>query len=175
VSRTRAVTALPQSASAEAASAEAALAEAVLDSVVALASIVDSDPAPSPSIVVSDLGLASIVDSVVALASVDLVVDGKVDAAGGSIASKVLLTTDSELVTNNVTAQGGHHAPQKPAYAPAPPPHLRRFTPTTRHDTARVQARNALETRPPTLRACNGAGAHRNIARPGHWEAAVTP
>jgi len=159
VSRTRAVTALPQSAS-----AEAALAEAVLDSVVALASIVDSDPAPSPSIVDSDLGLASIVDSVVgldsvvalasivdsdpapslsivvsdlglasivdsvvgldsvvALASVDLVVDGKVDAAGGSIASKVLLTTDNELVSNNVIAQGGHHAPQKPAYAPAPP------------------------------------------------------
>ena len=122
MSRTRAVTALPQSAS-----AEAVLAEAVLDSVVALASIVDSDPAPSPSIVDSDLGLASIVDSVVgldsvvALASVDLVVDGKVDAAGGSIASKVLLTTDNELVSNNVIAQGGHHAPQKPAYAPAPP------------------------------------------------------
>jgi hypothetical protein len=153
VSRTRAVTALPQSAS-----AEAALAEAVLDSVVVLASIVDSDPAPSPSIVVSDLGLASIVDSVVGLDSVDLVVDGKVDAAGGSIASKVLLTTDSELASNNVTAQSGHHTPQKPAYAPAPPPHRRRFTPTTRHDTARAQARNALETRPPTLRACNGPG-----------------
>jgi hypothetical protein len=37
------------------------------------------------------------------------------------LASKVLLATDSELVSNNVIAQGGHHAPQKPAYAPAPP------------------------------------------------------
>jgi hypothetical protein len=64
---------------------------------------VDSDPAPSPSIAVSDLGLASTVDSVVGLASivdsdlglastvdsvvglasVDLVVDGKVDAPVG--------------------------------------------------------------------------------------------
>src|SRR6266446_4388122 len=107
------MTALPQSASAgvalaEAASAgvalaEAALAEAALASiavsdvglasVVALPSIVDSDPAPSPSIAVSDLALASIavsvvalpsivalastVDSVAGLASVDLVVDGR--------------------------------------------------------------------------------------------------
>jgi hypothetical protein len=51
-----------------------------LHSVVALASIVDSDPAPSPSIAVSDLGLASTADSVVGLLSVDLVVDDKVDA-----------------------------------------------------------------------------------------------
>src|SRR6266478_4667550 len=113
------MTALPQSASAgaalaEAASAGAALAEAALaeaalasiavsdvglasvvalPSIVALASIVDSDPAPSPSIAVSDLALASIavsvvalpsivalastVDSVAGLASVDLVVDGR--------------------------------------------------------------------------------------------------
>jgi hypothetical protein len=63
VLRTLEATALPQSVSVEADLAEAALAEA------ALASIVDSD-----------LGLASTVDSVVDLASVDLVVDGKVDA-----------------------------------------------------------------------------------------------
>jgi len=66
--------------------AEVALASTVdsvvgLDSVVASASIavsdlglasstVDSDPAPSPSIAVSDLGLASTVDSVVGLHSV---------------------------------------------------------------------------------------------------------
>jgi hypothetical protein len=121
VSRTLAVTTLPQSALAEAASAEAALAEAALvgvalvgvalasavdsvvalasivdldpapspstavsdlglDSVVALASIVDLDPAPSPSIAVSDLGLAFTVDSIAGLHSVDLVVDGKIDA-----------------------------------------------------------------------------------------------
>jgi hypothetical protein len=85
VSRTLAVTALRQSASAGAALAEAALASTVdsvvgLDSIVALASIVDSDPAPSPSIAVSDLGLASTVDLVVGLDSVGLVVDGKVDA-----------------------------------------------------------------------------------------------
>ena len=100
--------------------AGAALAGAALastaDSVVGLASVVDSDPVPSHSIVVSDLGLASTadsivglastVDSVVGLASVDLVADGKVDAAGGSIASKMLLTTNSELVSSNVTAQG---------------------------------------------------------------------
>ena len=55
-----------------------------LASIVALPSIVDSDPAPSPSIAVSDLALASAVDSVAGLASVDLVVDGKVDAAGVS-------------------------------------------------------------------------------------------
>jgi hypothetical protein len=42
---------------------------------VALVSIVDSDPAPSPSVAGSDLGL----DSVVGLHSVELVVDGKVD------------------------------------------------------------------------------------------------
>jgi hypothetical protein len=90
VSRTLAMTALPQSASAGAALAEAALAEAALAeaalaeaalasiavsdvglaSVVALASIVDSDPAPSPSIAVSDLALASIAVSDVGLASV---------------------------------------------------------------------------------------------------------
>jgi hypothetical protein len=70
------MTALPQSAL-----AGAALGSIVgLASVVALASIVDSDPAPSPSIAVSDLGLASTVDSVVGLDSVDLVADGKVDA-----------------------------------------------------------------------------------------------
>src|SRR5258706_7812545 len=79
------MTALPQSALAEAALAEAALAEAALAeaalasiavsdvglaSVVALPSIVDSDPAPSPSIAVSDLALASIAVSDVGLASV---------------------------------------------------------------------------------------------------------
>ena len=89
MSRTLAVTTLPQSALAEAASAEAALAGVALvgvalasavDSVVALASIVDLDPAPSPSIAVSDLGLAFTVDSIVGLHSVDLVVDGKIDA-----------------------------------------------------------------------------------------------
>jgi hypothetical protein len=47
---------------------------------VASPSIVDSDPAPSPSTAVSDLGLAFTVDSTVGLHSVDLVVDGKVDA-----------------------------------------------------------------------------------------------
>ena len=91
------MTTLPQSASAGAALAEAALAEAALAeaalaeaalasiavsdvglaSIAALASIVDSDPAPSPSIAVSDLALASTVDSVAGLASVDLVVDGR--------------------------------------------------------------------------------------------------
>jgi hypothetical protein len=116
VSRTLAVTTLPQSALAEAASAEAALvgvalvgvalasalgsvgalasivdsdtapspsiavSDLGLDSVGALASIVDSDTAPSPSIAVSDLGLAFTVDSIVGLHSVDLVVDGKIDA-----------------------------------------------------------------------------------------------
>src|SRR6266403_243337 len=95
--------ALPGAASAGVALAEAALAEAALASiavsdvglasVVALPSIVDSDPAPSPSIAVSALALASIavsvvalpsivalastVDSVAGLASVDLVVDGR--------------------------------------------------------------------------------------------------
>src|SRR5467141_3584631 len=70
--------ALAGAALAEAALAEAALASTVgLDSVVALASIVDSDPAPSPSIAVSDLALASTVDSVAGLASVDSVVDGR--------------------------------------------------------------------------------------------------
>src|SRR6266404_2830959 len=64
------MTALPQSASAGVALAEAALAEAALASVVALPSIVDSDPAPSPSIAVSDLALASIAVSDVGLASV---------------------------------------------------------------------------------------------------------
>jgi hypothetical protein len=104
VSRTLAVTALPQSASAGAALAGAASASTV-DSDPALShSTVVSDPALSHSIVVSDLGLASIVDSVVGLASVDLVADGKVDAAGGSIASKMLLTTDGGLVSSNVTA-----------------------------------------------------------------------
>ncbi len=74
-----------------AASAEAALAEAALastvgsDSVVALASIVDSGPAPSPSIA----GLASTADSVVGSDSVDLVVDGKVDASRRVDASKL--------------------------------------------------------------------------------------
>ena len=93
MSRTLAMTALPQSASAGAALAEGALAEAALasiavsdvslasvvalPSIVALASTVDSDPAPSPSIAVSDLALASTVDSVAGLASVDLVVDGR--------------------------------------------------------------------------------------------------
>jgi len=48
-----------------------------LPSIVALASTVDSDPAPSPSIAVSDLALASTVDLVAGLASVDLVVDGR--------------------------------------------------------------------------------------------------
>jgi hypothetical protein len=48
-----------------------------LPSIVALASIVDSDPAPSPSIGVSDLALASTADSVAGLASVDLVVHGR--------------------------------------------------------------------------------------------------
>jgi hypothetical protein len=89
VSRTLVVTTLPQSSLAEAALAEVALAEAALvgvalasavDSVAGLASIVDSDPAPSPSIAVSDLGLAFTVDSIVGLHSVDLVVDGKIDA-----------------------------------------------------------------------------------------------
>ena len=70
MSRTLAVTTLPQSALAEAASAEAALVGVALvgvalasavDSVVALASIVDLDPAPSPSTAVSDLGLDSVV------------------------------------------------------------------------------------------------------------------
>ena len=79
-SRTLAITTLPQSASAEAALASVVDSAAGLDSVVALASIVDSDLAPSPSIAVLDLGLASIVDSVAGLASVDLVADGKVDA-----------------------------------------------------------------------------------------------
>ena len=78
----------PQSASAGAALAEAALASiavsdvslasvVALPSIVALASTVDSDPAPSPSIAVSDQALASTVDSVAGLASVDLVVDGR--------------------------------------------------------------------------------------------------
>src|SRR6266403_2207130 len=85
--------ALPGAASAGVALAEAALAEAALASiavsdvglasVVALPSIVDSDPAPSPSIAVSVVALPSIValastvDSVAGLASVDLVVDGR--------------------------------------------------------------------------------------------------
>src|SRR5258708_39926307 len=85
--------ALAEAALAEAALASIAVSDVGLDSVVALASIVDSAPAPSPSIAVSDLALASIavsvvalpsivalastVDSVAGLASVDLVVDGR--------------------------------------------------------------------------------------------------
>ncbi len=112
-------------ASASTVDSDPALSHSIVDSVVGLASTVDSDPALShstvvsdpalshsivvshlglASTVVSDLGLASIVDSVVGLASVDLVADGKVDAAGGSIASKMLLTTDGGLVSSNVTA-----------------------------------------------------------------------
>ena len=91
MSRTLATTAIPQSASAGvalagAALAEAALAEAALASMavsdVGLVSIVDSDPAPSPSIGVSDLALASTVDSVAGLASVDLVVHGRLTPTG---------------------------------------------------------------------------------------------
>src|SRR5258708_7706656 len=79
------MTALAYAASAGVALGEGALAEAALSdlalasiavsavglaSVVALPSIVDSDPAPSPSIAVSDLALASIAVSAVGLASV---------------------------------------------------------------------------------------------------------
>jgi hypothetical protein len=162
VLRTLAVTTLPQSASAEAALVGVALvgvalASAVgsvagLDSVVALASIVDSGPAPSPSIAVSGLGLDSVValasivdsdpalspstavldlglaftaDSIVGLHSVDLVVDGKLDRrrlAGRSTAGRYSRGVDRQCAIGRQPISRGRRCSGKTKGRQVPAP-----------------------------------------------------